>query len=34
MMTFTCSLPDDLLNDLSEKANDLKMPKKRLLKMH
>ena len=29
MTTFTCSLPDDLLNDLSEKANDLKMPKKK-----
>ena len=31
MTTFTSSLPDNLLNDLSEKANELKLPKNKII---
>ncbi|MCZ4319856.1 ribbon-helix-helix domain-containing protein [Aequorivita viscosa] len=31
MATFTSSLPDDLLEDLSKKAKELKMPKNKIL---
>lgn len=31
MTTFTSSLPDDLLNDLAQKANELKLPKNKLI---
>ena len=31
MTTFTYSLPDNLLSDLSEKANELKMPKNKII---
>lgn len=31
MATFTSSLPDHLLNDLSEKAKELKIPKNKLI---
>ncbi len=31
MTTFTSSLPDDLLNDLAQKANELKLPKNKII---
>jgi len=31
MTTFTSSLPDNLLDDLSEKANELKLPKNKII---
>lgn len=31
MATFTSSLPDDLLKDLSERASELKIPKNKLI---
>jgi len=31
MATFTSSLPDDLLNELAQKAKELKLPKNKLI---